>query len=221
MDDVDAEGEERMGGRSLLRVALIALLVAILAAAGWIGWQFFGTNMVAERASERELAAVTAGFAPAPDGEPVVAEPGAHEAAWVLRIPAIDLEQPVIAGVDPDDLDRGVGWYPGTALPGQTGNFAVAGYRFSNGAPFRRLLELKVGDEVIVETPYAVFTYSLISAPGELTVGETDSWVLDPVPGRIDEVPTQAFVTLTTGEDVIETGDRAVGFGVLKGTEIR
>lgn len=209
---------------SPLLVMLVAVLVAVVGVGGFVAWQFFGTNIVASRAVPGELAAVHAaldGATPSADGGVKVPEPMPHEAAWLLRIPSLDLEQPIIAGVEPGDLRRGVGWYPGTALPGQVGNFVLAGYRFGNGEPFRHLFGLKVGDEVVVETPQAVFTYEVISAPGELTVQEGDSWVLDPVPGRSDEIPTQALLTLTTGEDVIETGDRAVGFAVLTGTQIR
>ncbi|NHB84588.1 class E sortase [Tessaracoccus sp. HDW20] len=212
-------------GISPLLVLLLILLVVALGLGGVVGWTFFGTNLVAARTAEGELAGLKASFAeadpPADDAAPVVAQPRSHAAAWILRIPSLDLEAPVIAGVDPADLGRGVGWYPGTALPGQLGNFAIAGHRFSNGEPFRRLLELRVGDEVVVETPHAAFTYTLISAPGELTVQADDSWVIDPVPGAPDEVPTRAFLTLTTAEDVIETLDRAVGFGTLTETETR
>ena len=134
-------------------------------------------------------------------------------------IPALDGEWPVIAAVEGDELARGVGWYPGSALPGQVGNFAVAGHRIGNGEPFRRLLELRAGDEVVVETAAATFTYTIVSAPGDLTVQADDSWVLDPVPGHPDEVPAQALLTLTTAEDLVTTPDRAVGFGTLTKTE--
>jgi len=211
-------------GISPLLVLLLIVLVVALGIGGVVGWTFLGTNLVAARTVGDEVAALKASFAaadPPADAEPDVVAPRSHEAAWLLRIPSLDLEMPVIAGVDPADLGRGVGWYPGTALPGQVGNFAVAGYRFGNGEPFRRLLELRVGDEVVIETAQAAFTYTLISAPGDLTVQADDSWVLDPVPGAPDEIPTQAFLTLTTAEDVIDTLDRAVGFATLTETETR
>lgn len=209
---------------SPLVVVLVVALVGVVGTAGVVGWQFIGTNILANRDTGAELAAVKASFAEAPaleEGATAVEQPATHEAAWVLRIPSLELEVPIIAGVEPGDLNRGVGWYPGSALPGQVGNFAVAGYRFSNGEPFRRLLELKIGDQVVVETAHAVFTYTVISAPGDLTVDRDDSWVLDPVPGRPEEAPTQAHLTLTTAEDVIDTDDRSVGFATLTDTENR
>lgn len=190
-----------------------------------IGWQAWATNALAAGPAAESVAELRAGWAAdgveePEEGEPVVVErPEAHQAAWVVRIPAIDLEYPVVAGVEADDLSRGVGWYPGSALPGQIGNMALAGQRVTHGEPFRRLLELKVGDEVIVETATAVFTYTLISAPADLTVASDQSWVIDPVPGQSDEIPTQAFLTLTTAEDLVATDDRSVGFATLTTTE--
>ncbi len=219
--------EKRAGRRGVspLLVLAVVLLAGVLVTGGVLAWQVWGTTALSARAAERETAALRASWAgqPAPTSDPSsapIVDPPAHgEAAWLLRIPALDGEWPVIAGVGGDELARGVGWYSGSALPGQVGNFALAGHRISHGEPFRRLLELKAGDEVIVETGAATFTYTLVSAPGDLTVQADDSWVLDPVPGHPDQVPTQALLTLTTAEDLVPTPDRAVGFGTLTKTE--
>ena len=93
----------------------------------------------------------------------------------------------------------------------------IAGQGFNLG--LRDVMSLAAGDQVIIETPEATFTYTLTVAPADLTVAADDSWVLDPVPGHVDVVPTQAFLTLTTAEDLVPTGDRSVGFGTLTKTE--
>ena len=128
---------------------------------------------------------------------------------------------PVVAGIEVEDLKKGVGWYPTTAQPGQVGNFALAGHRVTNGEPFRRMLELRVGDEVVIETRDFVFTYELNSAPGQLTVQDTETWVLDPVPGHDDVQPTEELLTLTTCEDLFHSPDRSVAFGKLVTTEAK
>ena len=46
-------------------------------------------------------------------------------------------------GVTLDDLAKGVGHYPRSALPGRVGNFAVAGHRATNGEPFASLDRLQ------------------------------------------------------------------------------
>ena len=58
----------------------------------------------------------------------------------------------VVEGVGDDDLARGPGHFPGTALPGEVGNFAVAGHRATHGEPFAHLDKLEEGDPVVVET---------------------------------------------------------------------
>ncbi|MFT3888703.1 MAG: class E sortase [Arachnia sp.] len=219
-----AKRAERRGVSPLLVLGAL-LLAGLLGTGGVIGWFVWGTTALSARAAERETSALRAAWATsAPSasasGGPVVDTPAQGAAAWLLRIPRLGLEQPVIAGVGDDELARGVGWYPGSALPGQVGNFAVAGNRIGNGEPFRRLLELQAGDEVVVETAAATFTYTVVAAPADLTVQADDSWVLDPVPGHPEETPTRALLTLTTAEDLVPTADRAVGFATLTKTEI-
>ncbi len=79
----------------------------------------------------------------------------------VLRIPRLGLTAPVAHGVSKRSvLDRGyVGHYPGTAAPGRTGNFALAGHRNTHGEPFRYLNRLVKGDEISVRTRDATYTY--------------------------------------------------------------
>lgn len=207
-------------GVSPLLVLGIVVLVAVLAAAGFLGWQLIGTNVMADRATQQQAAALKESWsAPGGAGAGSAEQPQSHEAAWLLRIPKLDLERPIIAGVDPADLAQGVGWYPRTALPGQVGNFAIAGYRLTNGEPLRRVWELSEGDAVIVETREAIFTYTIVTPPSELTVQDDAGWVLDPVPGKPEVVPTEAYLTVTTAEDLIGGPDRAVGFAQLTKTE--
>ncbi|MEZ5237179.1 MAG: class E sortase [Acidimicrobiales bacterium] len=59
---------------------------------------------------------------------------------------ALDLDVPVVEGVDLGSLSHGVGHWPGTAGPGEVGNMVIAGHRTTHGAP-RRLDELAIGDE--------------------------------------------------------------------------
>ncbi|MEO7587006.1 MAG: class E sortase [Arachnia sp.] len=223
---------------SPLTVLGVILLAAGLVCLGWVGWQYLGTNIVSKQKADQEIAALEDSWgqsvtAPTPtptttdapaDGEPTpMPTPPAGSAQWLIRIPALgsDYLWPIVAGVGVDDLTKGVGWYPTTAQPGQIGNFALAGHRITHGEPFRRLLELKVGDTVVIETREAVFTYQLTSAPGQLTVQDTETWVLDPVPGHEDVTPSQALLTLTTCEDLFHSPDRSVAFGKLVSTETK
>ncbi|MFL6110252.1 MAG: class E sortase [Catenulispora sp.] len=129
---------------------------------------------------------------PAPAPAPAPMRDGGYVA--VLHIPRLgtgpdDAGTPVLEGVGSDVLNKATGHYPGTALPGQVGNFAVAGHRKTHGEPFRHLDELRVGDPVYVETARAWYTYRIDADP--VIVQPTDVGVVDPVPG-------QSLITLTT-----------------------
>ena len=63
-----------------------------------------------------------------------------------IRIPAIGVSDYFVAGVGEAQLQEGPGRYPGSGLPGQRGNVAIAGHRTTYGAPFFRLGEVHVGD---------------------------------------------------------------------------
>jgi sortase A len=202
----------------------IGLLVVGLACLGWVGYQYFGTNVVSERAFETEAEQLRARWSEEDRSDPTgkkqaSAIPG--EAIALLRIPAFgaDYEIPILNGTDLSILSRGVGHYSSTAAPGQIGNFAVAGHRVTHGQPFAHLLDLMRGDKIIVETRDAVYTYVLDDSPRQLTVKDSDTWVIDPVPGQPDAKPTQPLITLTTCQDLFQSADRSVGFGHLVGTQ--
>jgi sortase A len=68
-----------------------------------------------------------------------------------IKIPVIEVDSPLLEGIRINTLDYGPGHWPGTAMPGELGNVVVAGHRTSHNADFRRLDELKVGDQVIFD----------------------------------------------------------------------
>ena len=69
----------------------------------------------------------------------------------VLRVPRLGIEAPVLEGTSALVLNRGVGHVPGTALPGQSGNIALAGHR---DGFFRALKDVVPGDIIEVERPH-------------------------------------------------------------------
>ncbi|MBA2521955.1 MAG: class E sortase [Solirubrobacterales bacterium] len=80
-----------------------------------------------------------------------------------LRIPAVDLDIVLIQGTDEESLQKGPGHYPGTVFPGQHGTIGIAGHRTTYLAPFRHIDRLADGDTVVLEMPYATFTYEFES----------------------------------------------------------
>jgi sortase A len=85
----------------------------------------------------------------------------------VLRIPRFGkgYAMVVVEGTGTSDLEKGPGHYPGTAFPGQVGNFAVAGHRTTYLHPFYNINELKSGDKIVLETKTMWFTYTVENSP--------------------------------------------------------
>lgn len=137
--------------------------------------------------------------APGRDAEPAATSvrPPTGEGLAILRIPELgtDYQYAVVEGVGVADLRQGPGHYPESALPGEVGNFAVAGHRTTYGAPFNRLDELDGGDPIVVETRDRWFTYRVRS---EQIVAPDAVEVVLPVPGKPGAAPVEQLLTLTT-----------------------
>lgn len=142
-------------------------------------------------------------------------QPGGAVAALQFRRPGsnrpIVRKDPlyVVQGISLGDLQRGPGHYPGTALPGRRGNFAVAGHRTTYGAPFFNLDQLRRGDEVLVTTRNGKrYTYRVRS---QEIVAPSDTWVIEPDPlgnGR-------KTLTLTTCNPRFSNAQRLIVFAEL------
>ncbi len=76
-----------------------------------------------------------------------------------LEIDSIGLDSVLMNGTGVSTLQKGPGRYPQTPLPGFGETTGIAGHRTTYGAPFRRINEIKDGDRIRIELPYATFTY--------------------------------------------------------------
>ncbi|GAA0466813.1 hypothetical protein Ade02nite_93390 [Paractinoplanes deccanensis] len=110
-----------------------------------------------------------------------------------LYIPKFDKEWVVVNGVRPDDIKYAPGHYPETAMPGQIGNFSVAGHRIKK--IFWRLDELRPGDVIGVETRDSWYVYRVYDLD---IVKPNQVEVVAAVPGKPSVKPTKALLTLTT-----------------------
>jgi sortase A len=207
----------------LLVVGLVLVLAGV-GLLGYVAWQYWGTTIVSKQQQEAIASDLVQSWEDPAVRELLGPEEGSDlgDALALVRIPRFGdaFVVPVIEGVRPEDLAQGLGHYPGTAKPGDVGNFAVAGHRVTHGEPFRDLPEMREGDEVIVETADAIYTYQLDTDPDDLVVQPDDTWVLDPVPGEgRDTEPDQARITLTTCAELFHSSDRMIAFGHLVDTE--
>ncbi len=131
-----------------------------------------------------------------------------------IRIPAFgkNWRFTIVQGTTLAQLNVSPGHVPGTQLPGQLGNFAVAGHRVTAGNPFWSEPSMKNGDLIYVETQANTYTYRVISkrwvSPGDLSV-------LDPVPGHPHTRPTQRLITLITCDPAWTGTHRVIVTGVM------
>lgn len=87
-----------------------------------------------------------------------------------LYIPSFgaDYRYTIMQGTDQATLAVGPGHYTGTALPGERGNFAVAGHRIGRGAPFGDLNVLESCDALVVETASQWYVYRVLPMRSEV-----------------------------------------------------
>jgi len=111
---------------------------------------------------------------PTTTAAPPPAPPADGEAVARISIPKIGVDKIVVEGVSASDLKRGPGHFANSPLPGQPGNAAIAGHRTTYGAPFNRIDELQLGDEILVTTLQGPFRYQVseqqIVSPGQVEV---------------------------------------------------
>jgi sortase A len=85
------------------------------------------------------------------------AEPG--DAIGRIKVDRMGINFVIVEGTHPGDLRKGPGHYADTPFPGIHGTVAIAGHRTTYQAPFRKLDDVRRGDEIVIEMPYARFTY--------------------------------------------------------------
>jgi sortase A len=201
----------RVVGELMITVGVLLLLL--------VAYQLWWTNVEADRAAEGVREEIVTQWAADPDPRPgppaPVEEPSYGTGFALMYIPRLSDSvwgTPVIEGVGLDVLATGIGHYPETAMPGEIGNFAVAAHRATNGEPFKDIDRLREGDRVVVETRNGWYVYEL---ERDQIVLPTDTWVIDPVPGKPGETPTEALITLTTCNPRWGSTERWIWWGTL------
>jgi hypothetical protein len=113
----------------------------------------------------------------AAEPEPAIGRPVAI--AYIPRLGA-DYQRVIIEGTDQAQLAQAPGHYVGAAMPGQQGNFALAGHRVGKGSPFLDLDRMQPGDTIVIETATQWLVYRVLGDP------RTGSFTTDPsgIPGQ-------------------------------------
>lgn len=101
--------------------------------------------------------------------------PGRGQAVAMLTIQRIGVSSVVLEGAGPRELKLGPGHISSTPLPGEGGNFAVAGHRDTF---FRSLRFIRANDLIQVKSGDQEFQYRVVSTK---IVGPKDVQVLEPI----------------------------------------
>jgi sortase A len=229
-------------GQTLITLGLVVLLFVVYEV--WI------TNIFAAREQAKVYNALKNEWAQGKD--PLLPLPGDKTATipigtgiGVLYIPRLgrDYHFAIVQGntvPDDSDLEKGPAHYRDTQLPGQKGNFAIAGHRVGKGEPFLNIDKLKSGDSIIVETKSWWYVYRVlgtppgenpetvrasfnesgtqVSLPGREIVDPSDGNVLLPVPDHPDiplAAATSRLMTFTTCHPKFTASHRMIVYSKL------
>lgn len=205
-------------GELMMTAGVIVLL--------FVGYELWITGIFTAQAQhrlEQQLAQQWSAPAPAGPPHPAGSPPSVDvvplgSALAVIRAPRLGRHWHWVVdeGVAPDDLAKGPGHYPKTALPGGVGNFVLSGHRTTHGAPFYGVDSFKAGDAIVVETRDTWFVYRVT---GESIVDPSDIGVTFPVPEHAGQQPTQRLITLTTCNPRYSASQRLIVHGVLATSE--
>lgn len=129
----------------------------------------------------------------------------------ILRIPTINCEEIVRKGSDKRALHGALGHVAKTANPGELGNCAIAGHRNYNfGLYFNRLNEVRLDDEIMIDTKDATYTYKVMSIK-----------VVEPEEVSVLESTDEATITLITCTPLYIATHRLIVSGSLINVEYR
>ena len=193
----------------------------------FLGWQLYLNDLVVGSEQNNQAIALGQTFgsnvpvnpaAPTTDyGVPAVSPAPAAETTkfanvYIPRFGA-DYVRTISEGVNAENvLKTGVGHYPGTQMPGEIGNFAVAAHRTTHGAPFHEIMTLQPGDKIYVQTELGWYTYIFRTVE---YVKPSAIDVLMPVPQAPGVAATDRVMTMTSCNPLLSAAERIIAFSVF------
>jgi sortase A len=180
----------RVSGEVLITLGLVIVLFAV--------YEVYGKASAIQSHQSvlsQQLNQTWAQPAPAAPAATKPSSPGVVPGTAIARlyIPVMKLHWVVVEGVALDDIQYAPGHYPGTAMPGQIGNFSIAGHRIP--PLFWNLQEVQPGDQIVVQTKDDWYVYRVTA--NEIVTPHSIE-VVAPTPDHIGVAPTKAMLTLTT-----------------------
>jgi len=192
----------------LFRIAGELLVTCGVIVFGFLAYMYWGTALQASTAQRTYTSELTRSWSA---GNPLTATADLPIGTpfALLRIPQFgrNWQFAVVQGTGRPQLALAPGHVPGTALPGQPGNFAVAAHRVTAGNPFWSLPTLHPGSIIEVETITGIYEYKVMSKAVRVSAGD-----LGPLAG----VPAnQKLITLITCDPPWTGTSRVIVTGVF------
>ena len=108
----------------------------------------------------------------------------------IIEIRSVNLKNVIVESTDKKYLNHHVCHFENSAMPGEDGNFALAGHSstYYYNQVFNELHKVKIGDEIIIKTMNDEFTYTIT----ETIVVESDEIEV------LDQDMTKKEITLVT-----------------------
>ena len=206
----------RTGIRSLGELLITVGMVLLL----FVVYELYWTDLVSAGKQSDATTALNQQWASGED--PTIATPAGQERTGQstvalgagfakMYVPSFgsDYQFTVVEGTTQDDLAIGPGHYVGTAFPGQPGNFAVAGHRVGQGAPFNDLDLLQSCNSIIVETVDTWSVYRVLPMSEEVSgwsagKGASDASCTGATAGDAAVAPLGGAYTGLVGRQIVD-----------------
>jgi len=121
----------------------------------------------------------------------------------LMEIPSINLSQGLVEGVSDDVLQYYLGHFEDSAMPGEKGNFAVAGHRVSDySEAFVNLYKTEIGDKILVKANKKEYVYEI-----------TENFIV--APDRVDVLDNTDDATITLVTCTVGAKERVIVKGKL------
>lgn len=140
-----------MTNRAIRTISNVAILAGFFCVGVW-GWSVVHRLVYQDRENEAFDEQIRDTRVAPPPVEP----PAPQSVIGRLLIPRLHLRAMVREGTDARTLDVALGHVTGTALPGQSGNIAIAGHR---DTLFQCLRNVARGDLIVFQTTHGTYTY--------------------------------------------------------------
>ncbi|MBW1639330.1 class E sortase [Microbacterium resistens] len=214
-------------GELLLTAGVVVLL--------YVAWQMWIGDIIMSAANNEKGQAISQEWAkePAPEPPPVIQDPETPDAPPVYEPPLLeapgdgeyfaqmiiprfgaDYNNTIAGGVSrPVTLDNGwIGVYPQSKMPGQVGNFSVAGHRTTWGKPLNQIDKLRLNDPIVIETQEGWYTYRFRTL--EYVTPDRVEVLLD-VPEMPGAQTGERYITLTACSPLYSLAERIIAYGVF------